>query len=48
MALYDPLTEHTTRRIVAGYPPHSNNFSFINSLSYKVFGLIKQYASGKP
>lgn len=31
-----------------GYPRGSNDFAFANSLSFKLYDLIKQYSSGKP
>ncbi|GEM11682.1 DNA/RNA helicase, DEAD/DEAH boxtype [Rhodotorula toruloides] len=36
------------RRIVVGYPKGGNDFAFANGLNFKLFDLIKQYASGKP
>lgn len=35
-------------RIVVGYPKGGNDFAFANGLNFKLFDLIKQYASGKP
>lgn len=31
-----------------GYPRNSNDFAFANSLSFKLYELVKQYASRKP
>lgn len=35
-------------RLVVGYPKSGNDFAFANALNFKLFDLIKQYASGKP
>ncbi|KAJ8295613.1 ATP-dependent DNA helicase MER3 [Rhodotorula toruloides] len=36
------------QKIVVGYPKGGNDFAFANGLNFKLFDLIKQYASGKP
>ncbi|GAA5999340.1 DNA helicase [Rhodotorula paludigena] len=36
------------QKIVVGYPKSSNDFAFANSLNFKLYDLVKQYASGKP
>ncbi|KWU46356.1 P-loop containing nucleoside triphosphate hydrolase protein, partial [Rhodotorula sp. JG-1b] len=36
------------QKVVLGYPRGSNDFAFANSLSFKLYDLIKQYSSGKP
>lgn len=35
-------------RIVLGYPPKDNDFSFSNNLNFKLYDLVKQYSMGKP
>jgi hypothetical protein len=38
----------STSRIVLGYPPKDNDFSFSNNLNFKLYDLVKQYSMGKP
>lgn len=41
----DPFAAHS---IVVGYPPKDNNFMFNSTLNFKLYDLIRQFASGKP
>ncbi|GAA6001199.1 hypothetical protein JCM10207_007458 [Rhodosporidiobolus poonsookiae] len=36
------------QKLVFGYPKGGNDFAFANTLSFKLYDLIKQYSSGKP
>ncbi|GAA5989083.1 hypothetical protein JCM10908_001151 [Rhodotorula pacifica] len=36
------------QKVVIGYPRGANDFAFANSLSFKLYDLIKQYSSGEP